>query len=304
MPDLVFSMQARPRDRDSWVQLARRVEAAGFRGLYAADHPGFGSSPFVSLAAAAAVTDRMDLGTYVSQAGVREPAHLASEAAALAVLAPGRVVLGLGAGHNPAEWASIGRERPSPGDRAARLVEFVDVVARLLQGERVTYEGRHLALRDARIDGADGRVRLLVGGGNPAILRVAARAADVVALSGLGRTLADGRDHEVRWSREDLERQLRIVREEAGRHDRSPVLDALVQVVRVTDDRSGALEELAGEIGAPAADLAGTPFVLVGTEDEMAAQLRRQATEYGITSYVVREPALDPIIRVMAKLQG
>src|SRR5689334_25421528 len=81
MTDISFSLQARPADRDSWVRLARRAEAEGFRALYCADHPGYGSSPFVSLAAAAAVTDRIDLGTYVSQAGAREPAHVLSDAA-------------------------------------------------------------------------------------------------------------------------------------------------------------------------------------------------------------------------------
>ena len=152
------------------------------------------------------------------------------------------------------------------------------------------------------LDGADADVRLLVGGGNPEILRAAARAANIVALTGLGRTLADGHDHEVRWSRGDLDRQLDLVREEAQRHGRRPVLDTLVQVVRETDDRDAALADLSAEIGAPVDDLAGTPFVLVGTEDEMVAQLRHQASEFGITSYVVREPAIDPVMRVMARL--
>lgn len=304
MTEISFSVQARPRDRDSWVELARRIEAGGFTALYAADHPGHGTSPFVSLAAAAAVTDRIGLGTYVSQAGVREPMHVVNDAAALALLAPQRVVLGLGAGHTPAEWRQIGRDRPSPGERADRLVEFVDVAARLLRGEDVAHDGRHLRVRAAPVDGADRGVRLLVGGGNPRILRVAARAADIVALTGLGRTLADGHDHEVRWSRGDLERDLGIVRTEAERHRRRPVLDALVQIVRIADDRDRALAELAQELGTPADHLAGTPFVLVGSEEEMAAQLRRQATEFGITSYVVREPAIDAVLGVMARLAG
>ncbi len=304
MTEISFSVQARPRDRNSWVDLARRTEAGGFSALYAADHPGHGSSPFVSLAAAAAVTDRIGLGTYVSQAGVREPVHMVNDAAALALLAPQRVVLGLGAGHTPAEWRQIGRERPSPGERAGRLVEFVEVAARLLGGEGAAHEGRHLRVHAAPIDGADRGVRLLVGGGHPEILRAAARAADIVALTGLGRTLADGHDHEVRWSRGDLRRQLDVVREEAQRHGRRPVIDALVQVVRRADDREAALADLSAELGAPVDDLAGTPFVMVGTEDEMVAQLRRQASEFGITSYVVREPAIETVLGVMVRLAG
>jgi probable F420-dependent oxidoreductase len=302
MTDIEFSVQGRLRDRDSWVALARRVEADGYRTLYVADHPGYGSSPWVALAAAAAVTETLRLGTYVVQGGVREPAQVAADAVALSVLAPGRVTLGLGAGHNPAEWHQIGRERPSPADRAGRLVEFLEVAARLLQGETVSFDGRYLSLRDAGIAGADGSIRLLVGGGNPVLLRAAARRADVVALSGLGRTRADGRDHDVRWSRQDLERQLGIVRAEAAEHGREPVLDALVQMVRVTGDRHAALAELAAELEAPVEDLATAPFLLIGTHEQMAAQLRRQADQFGITSYVVRESGLDDVSRVRALL--
>ena len=91
-------------------------------------------------------------------------------------------------------------------------------------------------------------VRLCVGGGHPLILRTAARHADAVALSGLGRTLPDGHRHEVRWSQADLDRQLRIVREEARLAGNSPNLEALVQVVEVTENRTAAIEALAARI--------------------------------------------------------
>lgn len=49
-------------------------------------------------------------------------------------------------------------------------------------------------------------------------------------------------------------------------------------------------------------DLADAPFVLVGTLEEIAEKLRRQARELGITSYVVREPAVEPLESVMRLL--
>ncbi len=73
----------------------------------------------------------------------------------------------------------------------------------------------------------------------------------------------------------------------------SPVIEALVHVVEVTGDRATALQDLAKQIpGALPADLARTPFLLIGTHEEMAAQLLRHARELAITSYVVREPAV------------
>ncbi|MGH3747709.1 MAG: LLM class flavin-dependent oxidoreductase, partial [Micromonosporaceae bacterium] len=76
-----FSLQATPTNGNQWSQLARRCESAGFDALLAPDHPGSCASPFVALAAAAAVTSRIGLGSYVSNAGVREPILLASDIA-------------------------------------------------------------------------------------------------------------------------------------------------------------------------------------------------------------------------------
>lgn len=245
------------------------------------------------------------LGTYVVQAGVREPMHVAADAATLDLLAPGRVQLGIGAGHTPREWADLGRHRPVPGERAGKLAEFVDVVARLLHGETVTHEGQYLTLRGSRLEGlpTGRRIRLVVGGGHPQVLRAGARRADVVGLSGLGRTLADGHHHEARWSAGDLRRQLQLVQDEARQADNAPVIEALVQVVEVTQERDAAIQKISGRLpGASADDLARTPFALIGTYQEMAAQLHAQADEFGISSYVVRELAVPDLEHVMQLL--
>jgi probable F420-dependent oxidoreductase len=307
VPDIAVSVQAEPADLTSWLALARRLETAGFRGLVIGDHPGSGASPWPALGCAAAVTESLLLGTYVVQAGVREPMHVAADAATLEVLAPGRVLLGIGAGHTPREWEDIGRHRPGPRDRAQRLAEFVEAVAGLLKGGTVTREGRYLTLRGAHLEGlpAGDTIRLAVGGGHPEVLRVAARRADVVGLSGLGRTLPDGHHHEVRWSSADLQRQLRLVRQEAQRAGNEPVIEALVQSVTVTQDRASSLKEISMMMsGASAEDVARTPFLLVGTYKQMAAQLLAQAEELGISSYVVREAAVPHIERVLALLNG
>ena len=173
--------------------------------------------------------------------------HVAADAASLDVLAPGRVLLGIGAGHTPREWSDIGQGRSAPAARAGRLAEFAEVTARLLRGETVTHDGPSLALRDARLDDlpTGDRVQLVVGGGHPEVLRAGARYGDVVGLAGLGRTLPDGHRHEVRWSPADLDRMLRLVHDEAQQAGRTPVIEALVQVVTVTPDRAAAVQELA-----------------------------------------------------------
>jgi probable F420-dependent oxidoreductase len=305
MPPIAISVQAEPRDAESWLALASRLEAGGFEALLVGDHPGSGATPWPALGAAAAVTRRLLLGTYVLQAGVRDPVQVAADAATLDLLAPGRVLLGLGAGHTFAEWEVSGRRRPSASDRAGRLVEFLDAVARLLEGETVTVDGNYLRLVRARLDDlpTTGRVRLVVGGGHPTILRAAARRAHVVALSGLGRTLPDGHRHEVRWSAHHLDAMLDVVRTEGRRVGTSPEVEVLVQRVILTDDRPRALAELAEQLpGTTTGELGRTPFLLIGSIDEMTQQVRRQAAELGITRYVVREPAIDIAARMLAEV--
>jgi probable F420-dependent oxidoreductase len=305
MPSIKVSVQAEPGDIDSWLSLARRLESGGFEALLVGDHPGNGASPWPALGAAAAVTTMLRLGTYVLQSGVREPVQAAADAATLDILAPGRVLFGLGAGHTFSEWEVTGRQRPSATDRADRLVEFVDAVAGLLHGDTVTIDGRHLRLVDAQLQGlpTEGRVALVVGGGNRQVLRLAAARADVVGLSGLGRTLPDGHSHEVRWSSADLDGQLTLVREEAARAGRGPETEALVQVVQISENRPQALADLSKQIpSASPDDLAETPFVLIGTVEEIAAQLTRQSRRLGISRYVVRESAVESIERVLSLL--
>lgn len=307
MVGIRVGVQAEPRDGRSWLDLARQVEALGFDALLMGDHPGSGASPWPALGAAAAVTSRLRVGTYVLQCGVREPVHIAADAASLDGLAPGRVVLGLGAGHTPVEWEDVGRRRPGAADRVTRLAEVLEVVVRLLAGESVTLQGRHVQVHGARLAnlpvGSD--VTVLVGGGNPDLLRLAAQRADVIALSGLGRTLPDGHRHEVRWTEADLQRQLGLVRDAVAAAGRAPVLDALVQRAVVTDDRRPVLQEIARELVASSVtteDLAVTPHLLVGTHEEMAEQLVRQAQCWGFTRYVVREPAVPDVAPVLALL--
>jgi probable F420-dependent oxidoreductase len=305
--EITVSVQAEQADLASWLRLARRLEASGFHRLVMGDHPGSGASPWPALGAAAATTKTLMLGTYMTQAGVREAVHVAADAASLDVLAPGRVVLGLGAGHTPREWEDIGRHRPAPTDRARRLAEFVETVAALLRGETVTLEGRYLTVRRSRLDGlpAMGHVQLAVGGGHPDVLRAAARHADIVGFTGLGKTLPDGHYHEARLSAADLHRQLRLIADQAQQVGRAPLIEALVQIVEPTSDRAAKIREIAARIpGASPDDAARTPYLLVGTFEQMAAQLVAQAAEYGITGCVVREaavPHMEPVPPLLQK---
>lgn len=307
-----FSVQAQPADAASWLALARRAEAEGFARLQVSDHPGSGASPFVALAAAAGVTTRIELGSYVLNAGVREPLLVAADVATLDVVSDGRAVLGVGAGHTPAEWAGVGRTRPGADHRVDRAVAVAGAARRLLDGEQVTLDHGPVRVSGARLEGplpVRRPVPLLVGGGHPRLLARAAAHADVVALSGLGRTLADGHAHDVRWAPERVDAQVELVRaaaDRAGGAGSGPRLEALVQHVELTDDREAAAARLVDEIGGSVAarDLLDVPYVMVGTAAEVADQVRRHAERWGITAYTVRAPAMGDVAAVRAVLTG
>src|SRR5690625_2936146 len=182
-----ISIGASPTDAASWLALARDVEEAGFRGLMLADHPGSGPTPFVGLAAAASATTHLRLGTYVVNAGVRDPVSLAADVATLDVVSDGRADLGIGAGHTPYEWKMLGRERPSARQRIADLVEMTTTVRTLLAGETVPADacGSLVDLSLDNLTAVQQPLPVLVGGGNSALLRWAGSVADAIGLSGL-----------------------------------------------------------------------------------------------------------------------
>jgi probable F420-dependent oxidoreductase len=293
----VFALQVLPENATEWLDTARRAEAAGFESLLVADHPGACAAPFVALAAAAAVTTTIRLGSYVVNAGVREPILLAADVATLDVVSGGRAVLGLGAGHTPAEWAAVGRTRPDVRGRVDRCIAVAEATRALLAGERVTVTGPHLTMTGAELAAprpVQDRVPLLIGGGNRRLLRWAAEHADVIGLSGLGRTLADGHAHDVRWRLEDIDEQVAPL---AGRQ-----LEALVQHVEITDDAEKSLAGLADDTGLAPAQLAQVPYVLVGTADEIVAAVREHRRRWGISRYAVRRPALDVLGPLLPRL--
>jgi probable F420-dependent oxidoreductase len=164
------------------VAVAVRAEELGFDIVVAADHVGPGWAPMPTLAAIAAVTDRIRLGTLVLNNDMRNPVQLAWEASTVDRLSGGRFELGLGAGHTPAEYDATGVERAAPTDRKRRLAESVEIVRDLLDGKLVDHEGEHYRISRAGIDRADQEhLPILVGGNGADLLAHAGRHADRVA---------------------------------------------------------------------------------------------------------------------------
>jgi probable F420-dependent oxidoreductase len=137
-----------------YASMARAAEEMGFDSIWLGDHylyrrNGWERGPWEAwtlLAGLATITERVRLGPLVACLNFHHPAVLAKKAATLDELSGGRVTFGMGAGWNRTEFDAFG----IPFDhRASRFEESFEIVRRLLDGERVTFEGRFHQVRDA-----------------------------------------------------------------------------------------------------------------------------------------------------------
>lgn len=284
------------------VAAAVRAEELGFDIVLAADHVGLGWSPMPTLAAIASVTERIRLGTLVLNNDMRNPVQLAWEVSTIDRISGGRFELGLGAGHTPSEYDATGIERAAPAERKRRLAESVEVIRDLLDGNAVEREGEHYRIDRARIDPSEqARLPILVGGNGAALLTHAGRYADIVGLQGLGRTREDGHSHEVKWSTHHLDEQIEQVRVGAGVRFDDIEFNAMVQVVQITDDREATLAKVVDRVdGLTMADAMATPYLLIGTVDEIVLHLMTCNERWGINYFAVRElDDFEPVLRAL-----
>lgn len=135
---------------------ARRAEDLGFDSVWATDHLLHGSvfyrvpwlDPILSLTYASAVTSRVRLGTSILVMPTRHPVLLAKELSTLQALSDDRSILGVGTGWDEREFEAVGMRK---SERGARTDEAIELVRRLLSGERVSHDGAFARLHDIEI---------------------------------------------------------------------------------------------------------------------------------------------------------
>jgi probable F420-dependent oxidoreductase len=163
------------------VRLARAAEASGWDGVFIWDHLAFvwgrpSADPWTTLAAIAASTERVRLGTAVTPVARRRPQVLANQVATLDVLSGGRVVFGAGLGGSPSEFGKFG-EPTDEKVRASILDEGLDLLRRLWSGEEVTHHGEHYTLDGVTLSPTplQETLPIWIGGNRPASLRRASK---------------------------------------------------------------------------------------------------------------------------------
>jgi F420-dependent oxidoreductase-like protein len=182
------------QQRMPWEEVVSRVRFAedlGFDGAWGFDHfqPMYGEGPgeafegVTTLAALAGLTSRIRLGLLVAGVTYRHPSVLAAQALTIDHASSGRLELSLGAAWFDKEHHELGIPFPRTAARFDLLEDALEIVTRLFTGERVSYEGRVVSLRDAQLlprPVQEPGPPIWIGGSGPRrTLPLAARYADV-----------------------------------------------------------------------------------------------------------------------------
>jgi probable F420-dependent oxidoreductase len=308
MPPFRFGVQlSKAASAQAWRATARKIEDLGYSSLFIPDHFDDQYGPLVALTAAAEATTSLRVGSLVFDNDYRHPVVLAKEVATLDVFSEGRVEFGIGAGWMTSDYEQSGIDHDPAGVRIARLTESLAVMKDLWSKGEASYRGEHYTVTGAL--GTPTPVQrphppILIGGGGPRVLGVAARHADI---DGVNPNLAAGYvGPEVieTTSAEYYLRRIEWIKQAAGsRFDRLE-LQCLTFLVQIVADRAEALSRLATAMSVTPEQVAGSPIALVGTTDEIAEILNHRREQFGFSYIVVHEAEMEALAPVVAALAG
>lgn len=291
-----------------WADLARRVEDLGYSTLFLPDHFEDQLAPVPAMMAAADATTDLRVGCLVFDNDYKHPVVLAKEVATVDVLSGGRVELGLGAGWMRTDYEASGITYDPAGVRVDRMAEGLAVIKGLFADGPVTFEGEHYSI--TALEGLPKPVQrpgppVLIGGGRPRVLRIAAQEADIVGINPSLHAGHIGPEAAADSSAAATDRKLEWVRDAAGDRFDDLELNMLVVAAVHTDDRAGTLEGLAALFGVDAAEAADIPHVWVGDTAQICDDVQARRERWGVSYYVVQGiEAAEQMAPVVAELAG
>jgi probable F420-dependent oxidoreductase len=288
----------------AWLARARRAEDLGYEALLVPDHLGSQLSPVPALAAAAAATTRIRIGSYVFANDFRHPLLLAREAATLDVLSDGRLEFGIGAGWRVSDYTQLGVPYDLPGRRIDRLEEALGIIRRLFAGETVTHAGAAYAVRGARLHPTPVQrpIPIMLGGGGPRVLRLAGRTADIVNF--IPQFTAAGRPTLRQVTEGALDEKVAAVRDAAGARFDTIELGLFLGAAGMVGAGTPLLPSFAAAGMTALGTLVRSPYVLYGTRRGLRELLERRRERLGISAYVIPGPAMESLAPRVEDLAG
>lgn len=265
------------------------AEGLGFEEIYVPDH--FGSvDPFVACMVMAEASPTIRVGTLVLNNEFHHPAMLARTAATIDRLTGGRLTLGLGTGYMQSEHDATGIELRAPGPRVSRFGESVEVLRSLLDTGAADFVGEHhrTAVTDLGVLPVQSRVPLLIGGHGRRVVGIAGRFADIYQYTGL--THGDGGIPEAGgFAVADVLPRRAWLEAAAGDRIGDIECSTLVQAVIVTNKSTKAIANVSADFELPQQVITESPFLLIGSVDQIVEKLLGLRDQMGISHVVVRD---------------
>lgn len=297
-PGIRFGLHFWELPRASWVDRVRRFERLGFSSITFTDHQVVPQwEPTAALAAVAAVTSSIGVGTLVLDMALRNPVLTAKAAATFEVLSGNRLELGLGAGYVAQNFAASGVPFERAGDRIARLEEGLTLMRRLWSKPSTTFHGRFFDVSDVPMVLREPVTpTVLIGGGGPKMMHLSGRAADIVSMI----PRQDTGEWSVEASLADstparLAEMARWVREGAGRDPSTVELHTMVVRTIVGDDVDDAIAQESADTDVPVAAMQDSSLYLIGSGPQVRERLRDWQAHTGLSYVSIFDPGEDQI---------
>lgn len=303
-----FSVSLGPIDDPArLVDTAQRAEQLGYHGISLPDHLDGQCGPLVGLTAVAANTTNLALTNLVLCNDYRHPAVLAKELATLDLLSQGRLEFGIGAGWQTTDYDRAGIIKERAGVRIARLAEAITVLKGCFAAGPFDFHGDHYV-----IEGLDStpkphrrpHPKLIVAGGGPKVLSLAAREADIIGVNFDLKAGAIGAEVGPTGTTEATDSKLAVIRSAAGSRFDSIELQTRVHLATITDDRAALAAAMAPGFMVTAEDALSMPHVLVGTIDEMADSVRSWRERWGFSYITWSADAMEDLAPLVERLSG
>jgi probable F420-dependent oxidoreductase len=294
------------------TEYARQVEAWGYSTFLLPDHLFERHAPLPALAAVAAVTSRLRIGTFMLNVSFRHPAVLAKELATLDQLSGGRLEIGLGVGWNAGEHHQAGLPFEPHRVRVERLSETIQLLKGLFAPGVMSFSGRRYHI--AELEGRPVPIQrphppLLIGGGGRRMLELAARHAQIVGLA--ARVPAPFRHDALSCLSDATAEKIAWVRQAAGERFGDLELNTypVLAPVRVTPDALAEARTLADQlherdgIEVSEAALLDSPHIFFGTVEQLADKCLGLRDRFGI-SYITVGGEAEAFAPVVERLAG
>jgi probable F420-dependent oxidoreductase len=303
-----------------WRDRAKRAEDLGYSVLSLADHfmgPGPAQeathhppqelAAIPAIAVAAEATSTLRVGCRVFCIDYHHPVMLAKEAATLDLMSEGRMEIGLGAGWLRGEYEAAQIAFDPPGKRIARLAECVALTKALMAEGEVSFQGEHYA-----VQGFEGRPKpvqkphppIMIGGGGPRVLALAAREADIVSFNFNNRSGVIGPDGVNSSTADCTAEKVDWVKEAAGDRYDEIELEIGAYFTFVTDQKETVSDGMAAAFGLTGDEMRAHPHGLFGSPDEIVDELERRRELYDISYVTVNDIAMEDFAPVVARLTG